>query len=393
MRILGYPLGWIMYGIYSFCKSYGLSLIIFAILTKAILLPLNVQSQQSAAKMRALNPKLEKIKKSFANNPQRMQEEQMKLQAEEGVNPMAGCLPALIQFPILFGIVDVVYKPLKHIIRMSNDTIAKAAEILGNIPGLDIKSTDLSASYRELNIIKYASDPQYSSYFSELGQDFISRITDFSKHNQFLGFIDLGTKADLHPEKWTAGAVALVVIPVLSGLVNLASTFISQMHQKKTNPAMATMGSMNAMMYGMSIFYIWFSFSIPSGAAFYWTVSGLLGLIQMISFNSYYTAERCEKLLEADKEKNKNKKPGFMQKLMEQQQAMLAEQNGTSQYAGTAAKARGDLSKSEYNEKNRQAINKAREIIDVKYTDEGADDDALEAARKRMAKKYGDDAE
>ena len=96
MRILGYPLGWIMYGIYSFCKSYGVSLIIFAILTKALLLPLNVKSQQSAAKMRALNPKLEKIKKSFANNPQRIQEEQMKLQTEEGVNPMSGCLPALI---------------------------------------------------------------------------------------------------------------------------------------------------------------------------------------------------------------------------------------------------------------------------------------------------------
>ncbi len=393
MRILGYPLGWIMYGIYTFCKSYGLSLIIFAILTKAILLPLNIKSQQSAAKTRALNPKLEKIRKSFANNPQRMQEEQLKLQSEEGVNPMAGCLPALIQFPILFGIVDVVYKPLKHILRMSNDTITKASEILGNIPGLDISKTDLSVSYRELNIIKYASDPEYSRYFSELGSDFISKITDFNAHNQFLGFINLGTKADLHPEVWTAGAVALVIIPVLSGLVNLATTFISQMHQKKTNPAMATMGSMNAMMYGMSIFYIWFSFSIPSGAAFYWTVSGLIGLIQMVAFNNYYTAERCEALLEADKAKNKNKKPGFMQKLMEQQQEMLAAQNGTSSYSGTAAKARGDLSKAEYNEKSRKAINEARKVIDVKYADEGPEDDFLEAARRRMAQKYGDDTE
>ena len=393
MRILGYPLGWIMYGIYSFCKSYGVSLIIFAILTKAILLPLNVKSQESAAKMRALNPKLEKIKKSFSNNPQRIQEEQLKLQQEEGVNPMAGCLPALIQFPILFGIVDVVYKPLKHILRFSSDTITKATEILGNIEELGLSKTDLSVSYRELNIIKYASDPAYSSYFSEMGQDFLTKINDFNAHNQFLGFINLGTKADLHPEVWTAGAVALVIIPILSGLVNLATTFISQMHQKKTNPAMASMGSMNAMMYGMSVFYIWFSFSIPSGAAFYWTVSGFLGLVQMISFNKYYTPERCEALLAADKEKNKNKKPGFMQKLMEQQQEMLAQQNGSSSYAGSAAKSRGDLSKSEYNEKNRKAINEARKIIDVKYTDEGPEDDALEAARRRMAQKYGDDAE
>lgn len=389
MRILGYPLGWIMYGIYSFCKSYGLSLIIFAILTKALLLPLNVKSQQSSAKMRALNPKLEKIKKSFSNNPQRMQEEQMKLQAEEGVNPMAGCLPALIQFPILFGIVDVVYKPLTHILRISKETLNAAAEILEKIP--DITKTELSVNYRELTLLKYVSDPEYSSYFSDLGSDFITSITDFHSHNLFLGFIDLGTKAELHPEKWTAGAVALVIIPVLSGLVNLATTIISQIHQKKTNPAAASMGSMNLMMYSMSVFYIWFSFSIPSGAAFYWTVSGILGLIQMIAFNSYYTAERCEALLQADKEKNKNKKPGFMQTLMQQQQEMLAQQNGTSVSSGSGTKSRGDLSKSEYNEKNRKAINEARKIIDVKYTDVGPEDSALEAARRRMAEKYGDD--
>ena len=83
-----------------------------------------------------------------------------------------------------------------------------------------------------------------------------------------------------------------------------------------------------------------------------------------------------------------------MAKLMEQQQEMLAQQNGTAAtYAGSAAKARGGLSKSEFNEKSRNAINEARKILDVKYTDEGTDDDALEAARRRMAQKYGDDTE
>ena len=192
MKILGYPLGWIMYGIYNFCKSYGLSLIIFAILTKAILLPLNIKSQQSAAKMRALNPKLEKIKKSFSNNPQRIQEEQMKLQNEEGVNPMAGCLPALIQFPILFGIVDVVYKPLTHILRFSKETLSAAHDILEKIP--DVAKQDLSTNYQELAIIKYASDPAYSSYFSEMGNDFIAKINDFQDHNMFLGYINLAVK-------------------------------------------------------------------------------------------------------------------------------------------------------------------------------------------------------
>lgn len=308
----------------------------------------------------------------------------MKLQAEEGVSPMSGCLPALIQFPILFGIVDVVYNPLTHIMRIGKDTIDAAVKLMEKIPG--ISKTDLSANYRELTLLKYASDPEYTSYFSDMGSDFMSKIADFNSSNMFLGFINLGTKADFHPEKWTAGAIALIMIPVLSGLVNLLTTIISQIHQKKTNPAAASMGSMNLMMYGMSVFYIWFSFSIPSGAAFYWTVSGILGLIQMIVFNKYYTPERCEAILAADKEKNKNKKPDFMQRLMAQQQEMLAQQNGQ----GGAGK-RGDLSRSEYNEINRKAINQARKIIDAKYTDVGEDDDLLNLARKRMAQKYGDD--
>ncbi len=376
MKILGYPLGWIMYGIYSFCKSYGLSLIIFALLTKLLLLPLNVKSQRSNAKMRALAPKMEKIKKSFANNPQRIQQEQMKLQADEGVNSMAGCLPMLIQFPILFGIVDVVYKPLTHILRMDKNVLASAKTALETL----LKDEGISAKaqrYEELAILKYASDPKYTDYFSGLGSDFVEKISEFGKNNMFLGFIDLGTQPNLHPEVWTAGAIALILIPILSGLVNLATTIISQIHQKKNNPAAPSMGSMNVVMYGMSIFYIWFSFSIPSGAAFYWTVSGIMGLIQMIALNRYFSQERCEAILAADKEKNKGKKPGFMQKLMQQQQEMLAQQNGTaaSTTSGNSRVNRGDLSKSEFNEVNRKAINEARKRMAEKYGDEYIDDD------------------
>ena len=126
---------------------------------------------------------------------------------------------------------------------------------------------------------------------------------------------------------------------------------------------------------GLSIFYIWFSFSIPSGAAFYWTVSGLLGLIQMLVFNKYYTQERCEAILESDKKKNKGKKPGFIQNLMSQQQeALNAQQAGGSASVSSSRAAREDMSKSEYNETNRNAINDARRRMAEKYGDEYTDD-------------------
>lgn len=371
-KIIGIPLGWIMYGIYSFCKDYGISLILFALLTKLILLPLSVKSLHNNAKMRALNPKLEKLKKSYANNPQKFQEEQMKLFNEEGVNQFSGCLPLLIQFPILFGIVDVVYSPLKHILRLSSDVISSATDILSRITETDMTKN----RYVELEIVKYASDPKYQHEFEQLGDSFISKITEFQSNEYFLGFIDLGSKADFHPNVWTAGAVALIVIPIITGLINLITTIVSQQQQKKQNPTAASMGSgMNAMMYGMSIFYIWMTFKFPSGAAFYWAVSGLFGLIQTISLNAYYTNERCAIILEKDKEKNKDKKPGFMQKIMEQQQEMLAQQNGNGSAQNAVKVSKGDFSKSELNEMNRKAINEARKRMAEKYGDEYSEDE------------------
>lgn len=54
----------------------------------------------------------------------------MKLYSEHNINPMAGCLPLLIQFPILYGILDVVYRPLTHILRFSKETLSQAQELL-----------------------------------------------------------------------------------------------------------------------------------------------------------------------------------------------------------------------------------------------------------------------
>ena len=102
--IIGVPFGYLMRLIYSICNNYAVAIILFTVITKILLLPVNYKTQKGAARMQLLNPKLEKLKKSFANNPQRLQEEQQKLYQQEGVNPMGSCLPAFIQMFLLFGV-------------------------------------------------------------------------------------------------------------------------------------------------------------------------------------------------------------------------------------------------------------------------------------------------
>ncbi len=85
-------------------KNYGLVIIVFSILIKLLLWPLTKSSYASMARMRELQPKMEAIKEKYPDNPQKQQEAMMKMYKETGVNPLGGCLPMLLQWPVLIAL-------------------------------------------------------------------------------------------------------------------------------------------------------------------------------------------------------------------------------------------------------------------------------------------------
>jgi YidC/Oxa1 family membrane protein insertase len=87
-----------------FVESYGLIIILFAIFIKLILHPLTKSSFKSMAKMRQLQPRMQEIKEKYGDDPQKQQQAMMKLYKESGVNPVGGCLPQLLQLPILYAL-------------------------------------------------------------------------------------------------------------------------------------------------------------------------------------------------------------------------------------------------------------------------------------------------
>lgn len=88
----------------SLIGNYGLVIIIFALLIKLILFPLTRSSYKSMARMRELQPKMQEIKEKYADNPQKQQEATMKLYKTSGVNPLGGCLPMVLQYPIIIAL-------------------------------------------------------------------------------------------------------------------------------------------------------------------------------------------------------------------------------------------------------------------------------------------------
>ncbi len=95
----------------DFFGSAGLSVIVFTILFKTLLLPLTIKSVRSMSSMQELQPKIKELQKKFAKDRQKLSAETMKLYQEHGVNPASGCLPMILQIPIFFGL----YFAIRHL--------------------------------------------------------------------------------------------------------------------------------------------------------------------------------------------------------------------------------------------------------------------------------------
>lgn len=129
----GVPLGYVLWFIYNFiCSNVGIAIIIFTLIVKLATLPLSIKQQKNQAKSAIFMPKVQEIQKKYANNREKQQEELMKLQ-QEGYKPMGGCGSLLLTMLILFGVIDVVYKPLTHIVHMKSDKITSVVEESYNV--------------------------------------------------------------------------------------------------------------------------------------------------------------------------------------------------------------------------------------------------------------------
>lgn len=369
---LGYPLGWLMWLIYKVVSDYGIAIIVFTLITKLVMFPTGYKQQLSSVRMQALNPKLRNLQKQYANNREKLAEEQQKLYAEEGINPMGSCLPLIVTMLILYGVLDVVYRPLTHILRIKESVITKMQEIIIATEEWGITEKTMQ-SRPELTILQQVKEHGQAFIDGGISADTVNAVSEFK--NTFLG-IDLGQIPSLSPDVWDKAAIALVMIPIASGLVQILYSLYSTHKSKQMNPDMQGAGAMKVMMLIMPLFSVWLAFKVPAGVGFYWIWSSVFAFLQSFILYSYFTPKRVAVINEKLKEKNKNKKPGFMQKMLEQQsqlnqQAQEAVKAGRPDYMA----ATENMSKSEKNKYNRELLKEARKRMAEKYGEEYVDDD------------------
>ena len=284
--------GYVLSFIYSLFKNtpapYVISLLLFTLITRIILLPTSIPQQKNQAKQFRIQPKLQKLQQKFGNDRQKLNEEQQKLYQREGYNPMAaGCGPMLISLPLLWGVYGAITKPISYVLRFSAELTKFLAD--KNVTSLisGISTSKRSSYYQELIILNQLRDKgseisaKASAYFSSAQ---IQQMTDFAN-----GFTLFGI--DLTQTPSIKSFNILWIIPVLSGVTSFLTSFYSTRMQKKFNPTMAQGSnamSQGCMMAFMPLFSIYLCFTVPAGVGFYWVISNLFAFFQTILLSNLY---------------------------------------------------------------------------------------------------------
>ena len=114
MGVVANPLGWLLTQLYSLIQNYGITLIVFTLLVRFALYPLYAKQIKSTANMSAIQPKMKELQAKYANDKETLNMKMMELYKEEKFNPMGGCLPMLIQMPIIFALFALLRNPLMY---------------------------------------------------------------------------------------------------------------------------------------------------------------------------------------------------------------------------------------------------------------------------------------
>lgn len=214
-----YPLGGLLKIIYNFVGNYGLSIVIFTIIVRCALLPLTIKQSESSRKMNELNPKMKEIQDKYKNDKETLNVKLMELYKEHNYNPASGCLPMLVQMPIIFSLFYVIQQPVKYVFgnQQTFDLVHKSFLWLTNLGMVEQKATLLM----------------------------IPTMT-----------------------------IGIPLLAVLSGLTTWYQMKMITPNGAKVDPTMKTMNML------MPFMIAYFTYSVPAGLAIYWVIGNIFTITQ-----------------------------------------------------------------------------------------------------------------
>lgn len=344
---------------YSLTSSYGVSLILFTLVVKLVLLPFQMKSKKSMVRMTRLNGKIQEIQKKYANNPTKMNEEIQNLYLEQGVNPMSGCLWSMLPLFFMIALYYAIREPIVYFMNFGSlsagqEVLAAAKELIEKA-GITLSS---SSAYEQVEISNIINS-QFPEFISEhagwVAVDYHFLGLDLSAvPSSIVSTLSSGI---------TWGAAGLFLIPFISAGLQFFTMFVTTKMQPSAGSAAQ---SNKMMMLTMPLFSLWLCFTVPAALGVYWIVQSVLSLVQEVVLNRFYMGkldteeeERQQKIDEDRKRRQERAKLNQEEQkkavsLKKKQQQSKAKKKVTTSEAGRVGSrpyARGRAYKADrYNE-------------------------------------------
>ncbi len=276
---------------YNLTGSYGFAIILFTLAIKLILLPFQMKSKKSMVRMSRMSGKMKEIQKKYANNQAKMNEEMQKFYAEEGVNPMSGCLWSFLPLPILLALYSIIRQPITHFMMLGEDVVQKLVTA-ATAAGVDMSAivqmkdgaavvvdgvTQLSP-YGQIGLAKVASSMP----------ELTSGIDGWINMNySFLGLDLSSTPWDTVSTFAISGVfIGMLLIPLLAGGSQLLFSHFTMKQQPGMDGPGA--GSTKTMMYMMPLMSVYFAFIMPAALGVYWIAQSLISMVQELIMGKFY---------------------------------------------------------------------------------------------------------
>jgi len=250
MEFISSLMGTVLRASYNFTQNYGLAIILFTVLVKIALMPLNIKQQKSMKATQELQPLLLKIQEKYKNNPEKQQQELQKLYAEKKINPFGGCLLLFIQIPLILAMFYAVAQPITY---MFPEELEKESVV------------------EELNNFN-TENPTYKEvyYISEKRPDLLN--------TNFLG-LDLAQVPNSNMKN-----ITMWIIPLLSALTTYLTSKITMKQNQvnnqgvKNEAAEQTMAMSKNMMMFMPLMTGYIAFIVPLGMGLYWLTNNIVSI-------------------------------------------------------------------------------------------------------------------
>ena len=280
--------GYVLNFIYNFVNNYGVAIILFTILLRLILLPMNWKQQKTMKKSAKIQQKMKEIQNKYSNDIVRMNEEVRNLYATEKMSPFSGCLGSILQLVVVISMFILVSNPLTYMKQLPEEKIKNYQE--------QLSEEGKSSNYIEIAIIKNLADKEEETNINM----------------NFLG-LDL---SDVPSGNLSNPKVYIIpILYVMTSFISMKLTTSMTSSKKKKeninekeneelkkqeklvkvddkNEEMDTMESMNkTMTYMMPIMTVSIAFIAPLGLALYWFISNLLMILERIAVNKFVKEE------------------------------------------------------------------------------------------------------